>query len=173
MPSLTDRQRLELALPASLLFVLTGAPDVFMPADPALATRAASDIAALRADLRTTFMEPFGDLTPMKQQALLRRLERLNRVAKAGWHDHTALDLMLMLWCFLKDLIDREVLILWESSTMDRAMRRLMPMCEHGFGDPATRRPGERGPGSGTGRRAARPPAGRGAVSLTGAAGVA
>lgn len=137
MPSLTDRQRLELALPASLLFVLTGAPDVFMPADPALATRAASDIAALRADLRTTFMEPFGDLTPMKQQALLRRLERLNRVAKAGWHDHTALDLMLMLWCFLKDLIDREVLILWESSTMDRAMRRLMPMCEHGFGDPA------------------------------------
>lgn len=137
MPSLTDRQRLELALPASLLFVLTGAPDVFMPADPALATRAASDIAALRADLRTTFMEPFGDLTPMKQQALLRRLERLNRVAKAGWHDHTALDLMLMLWCFLKDLIDREVLILWEGSTMDRAMRRLMPMCEHGFGDPA------------------------------------
>lgn len=137
MPSLTDRQRLELALPASLLFVLTGAPDVFMPADPALATRAASDIAALRADLRTTFMEPFGDLTPMKQQVLLRRLERLNRVAKAGWHDHTALDLMLMLWCFLKDLIDREVLILWEGSTMDRAMRRLMPMCEHGFGDPA------------------------------------
>ena len=137
MPSLTDRQRLELALPASLLFVLTDAPDVFMPTDLALAARAAADIVALRADLRTTFLEPFGDLTPPKQQALLRRLERLNKVAKVGWQDHTALDLMLMLWCFLKDLIDREVLILWEGSPMDRAMRRLMPMCEHGFSDPA------------------------------------
>lgn len=137
MPSLTDRQRLELALPASLLFVLTGAPDVFIPADPALAARAASDVAALRADLLTTFMEPLADLTPPKQQALLRRLERLNKAAAAGWQDHTALDLMLILWCFLKDLVDREVLILWEGSTMDQAMRRLMPMCEHGFHDPA------------------------------------
>lgn len=137
MPSLTDRQRLELALPASLLFVLTGAADVFMPSDPALAARAAIEIDALRADLQTTYMEPLADLTPSKQQALLRRLERLNTVAKAGWQDHTALELMLMLWCFLDDLIDREVLILWEGSTMDRVMRRLMPMCEHGFRNPA------------------------------------
>jgi hypothetical protein len=49
------------------------------------------------------------------------------------WNERPALSLMLMLWCFLKDLTDREVLILWEGSAMDRATRKLMPMCEHGF----------------------------------------
>lgn len=137
MPSLTDRQRLELALPASLIYVLASGPDVFTPAGPELAAHAAADIAALRADLRTTWMEPFSDLTPIKRQAMLRRLERLNRVVVASWREHTVLHLMLVLWCFLRDLTDREVLILWEGSAMDRAMQRLMPMCEHGFTDPA------------------------------------
>ncbi|MDE4915159.1 hypothetical protein PQI07_31590 [Methylobacterium sp. 092160098-2] len=40
---------------------------------------------------------------------------------------------MLMLWCSLKDLTDRKVLILWEGSAMDQAIRELMPMCQHGF----------------------------------------
>lgn len=136
MPSLTDRQRLELALPASLLYALTSAPDVFMPASVDLATRAAADIAALRADLRTTWMEPFADLPLGKRQALFRRLNRLNNAAVAAWHKHTALHLMLVLWCFLRDLTDREILILWEGSTMDRVLQRLMPMCEHGFTEP-------------------------------------
>jgi hypothetical protein len=137
MPNLTDRQRLELALPASMIYVLTGAPDVFVPANQEMAVRAAADITMLRADLRTAFMEPFEDLTPTKRRAMFRRLERLNKVAAADWHEHTALHLLLVLWCFLRDLTDREVLILWEGSTMDRAMQRLMPMCEHGFVDPA------------------------------------
>ena len=137
MPSLTDRQRIELALPASLLYVLTSAPDVFVPASEDLATRAAIDIEALRADLRTTWMEPFADLQPTKRQALFRRLERLNKMAVATWHEQTALQLVLVLWCFLRDLTDREILILWEGSTMDRVLQRLMPMCEHGFTDPS------------------------------------
>ena len=33
----------------------------------------------------------------------------------------------------LKDLVDREVLTLWEGSAMDRAVHTLLPMCEHGF----------------------------------------
>lgn len=152
MPSLTDRQRLELALPASLLYVLTGAPEAFMPASPELAERAAADIATLRADLRTTWMEPFADLTLTKRQALFRRLERLNKIAVAAWHEHTALELMLALWCFLQDLTDREVLILWEDSAMDRAMRRLTPMCEHGFTDPKTRIAAQRQAGALLGR---------------------
>lgn len=136
MPSLTDRQRLELALPASLLYILTGAPDVFTPASPELADRVATDIATLRADLRTTWMEPFADLTPGKRQALFRRLERLTKLVVVAWPEHAVLDLMLALWCFLQDLTDREVLILWEGSSMDRAMQRLMPMYEHGFTEP-------------------------------------
>lgn len=133
MPVLTDRQRIELAIPAYLLYALTGAPDVFVPADPALAARAEAEVAELRDNLRIACLEPFADLTPAKREALLRRLERIKRQTTGDWHDRPALGLMLMLWCFLKDLTDREVLILWEGSAMDRATRKLLPMCEHGF----------------------------------------
>lgn len=134
MPVLTDRQRIELAVPSYLLYALTGAPDVFVPAEADLATRAEADIAALRKDLRIACLKPFEDLRPNKRQALLRRLERITKQMTADWGERPALSLMLMLWCFLEDLTDREVLILWENSAMDRAMRRLMPMCEYGFG---------------------------------------
>jgi hypothetical protein len=40
---------------------------------------------------------------------------------------------MLTLWYFVKDLYDREVLILWEGSAMERATSRLLPMFAHGF----------------------------------------
>jgi hypothetical protein len=138
MPLLTDRQRIELAVPAHLLYALTGAPGVFVPASPDLASKAEADIAQLRGDLRTACLEPFADLAPAKKQALLRRLERIRQKATVDWGERPALDLMLMLWCFLKDLTDREVLILWEGSAMDRAMRKLKPMCQHGFGERAS-----------------------------------
>lgn len=69
----------------------------------------------------------------LKRQTLIRRLERLKRVVTADWQDCPALSLMLTLWCFLEDLTDREVLILWEGSAMDRAASKLMPMCGHGI----------------------------------------
>ena len=133
MPALTDRQRIELAVPPYLLYALTGVPDVFVPAEADLAAKAEADIAALRRDLRIACLEPFEDLTPAKRQALLRRLERIKKQVTADWGERSALSLMLMLWCFLEDLTDREVLILWEHSAMDRAMRKLMPMCGYGF----------------------------------------
>ncbi|MFJ7440928.1 hypothetical protein ACIQW5_25115 [Methylorubrum thiocyanatum] len=133
MPALTDRERIELAIPAYLLFALTGAPSVFVPADPDLAAKAEADIAELRDNLKIACLEPFSDLVPGKRQALMRRLERLKVQVTADWHQRTALNLMLMLWSFLRDLTDREVLILWEGSAMDRAMQRLMPMCRHGL----------------------------------------
>ena len=138
MPIVTDRQRIELAIPAYLLYALTGAPEVFVPFEPALAAKAEADIAALRADLRTACLEPFADLAEGKKTALLRRLERIKKQATADWSERPALSLMLMLWCFLQDLIEREVLILWEGSAMDRAMQKLMPMCDHGFGLPTS-----------------------------------
>lgn len=134
MPILTDRQRIELAVPAYLLYALTGASNVFVPVDSDLVARAEADVAELRGNLRTASLEPFADLPPPKRQALIRRLERLKRIAAADWHERPALSLMLMLWCFLKDLTDREILILWADSAMDRAMRKLTPMCEYGFG---------------------------------------
>jgi hypothetical protein len=133
MSVLTDRQRLELALPACLMFALSKLPGIFAPADPARADQAETDIAALRENLRTAILEPFADLNPRKQQALLRRMERIAKGVIADWTDRSTLGLALMLWYFLKDLTDREVLILWEDTAMDWAMRKLLPMFAHGF----------------------------------------
>ncbi|MDP4027253.1 hypothetical protein Q8W71_32300 [Methylobacterium sp. NEAU 140] len=135
MPMLTDRQRLELALPAYLLYALTGMAGAFVPADPALAARAEADVAALRAELRTACLEPFADLVPGKRNALIRRLERVAGCVTTQWRDRPMLGLMLMLWHFVTDLTEGGVLHLWENSAMDRALRRLLPMCEHGFGE--------------------------------------
>ena len=136
MPILTDRQRIELAIPPYLFFALTGAPNVFVPATEELAAKAEQQIAELRDDLQIACFEPFEDLTPMKRRALLRRLERIKGQITAGWGDHPALDLMLMLWCFLRDLTDTGVLILWEGWVMDRAMQMLISLCKHGFTKP-------------------------------------
>lgn len=133
MSALTDRQRIELALPAYLLFALSKLPGMFAPADPALAERAEADVAALCENLRIACREPFADLVPRKQQAVLRRLDRIAKGVIAGWADRSSLSLVLTLWYFLKDLVDREVLILWQGSAMDRAVHTLLPMFEHGF----------------------------------------
>jgi len=128
MPTLTDLQRIELAIPAYLLYAIASAPDAFTPADPTLAQRAEADITELCGNLRTACLEPFADLVLGKRQALVRRLERITRRVTADWRDRSALSVVLMLWTFLKDLTDREVLVLWEGSAMDRAMRQLQPM---------------------------------------------
>ncbi|KMO18794.1 hypothetical protein [Methylobacterium indicum] len=133
MPTLSDRQRVELAIPAYLLYALTAAPGVFVPSNPDQAARAEADIATLRSDLQAALLEPFGDLTGKKQHALLRRVERIGKGVITGWGSKPALSVMLTLWYFVKDLTDREVLILWEGSAMERATSRLLPMFAHGF----------------------------------------
>lgn len=60
-------------------------------------------------------------------------MERVAKDVIADWTDRSSLSLALTLWYFLKDLTDREVLILWQGSAMDRAMRSLLPMFAHGF----------------------------------------
>ena len=135
MSALTDRQRIELALPTYLLFALSKLPGVFAPSDPNLGERAKADIASLCENLHIACLEPFADLTPRKQQAILRRLDRIGKDIIAEWVDRSSLSLVLTLWYFLKDLIDREVLILWQGSAMDQAVRALLPMFEHGFAE--------------------------------------
>jgi hypothetical protein len=133
MPTLSDRQRVELAIPAYLLYALTAGAGVFVPSDPDHAARAEADVAALRFDLHSACLEPLDDLIPRKKHALLRRIERIGKGVIANWGERPALTVMLTLWYFLKDLTDREVLILWEGSAMERATSKLLPMFEHGF----------------------------------------
>lgn len=133
MPILTDRQRIELAIPAYPLYALAAAPGTFTPADPALAAKAEADIAVLCANLRVACLEPLVDLVPKKRDAIVRRLQRVSSEVIADWRTQPALCLMVTLWYFLRDLTDREVLILWEGSAMERATRQLLPMFAYGF----------------------------------------
>lgn len=87
MPPLSDRQRIELAIPAYLILTLTGAPGMFVPADPALIRHAEARVGALRQDLRVASLEPFADLAPKKQGALIRRLERIAKTVIALWEE--------------------------------------------------------------------------------------
>jgi hypothetical protein len=79
MPTLSDRQRVEVAIPAYLLLALTTVPGVIVPTEPELASRAEADIAAMRTDLTRACIEPFNDLVGKKQHALLRRVERIGK----------------------------------------------------------------------------------------------
>ncbi|NGM37118.1 hypothetical protein G4G93_24875 [Methylobacterium sp. DB0501] len=87
----------------------------------------------MRANLKAACFEPFADLPSKKQQALLRRIDRIGKGVINGWSKRPALSIMLALWYFLKDLTDREVLILWEGSAMEQATSKLLPMFAHGF----------------------------------------
>ncbi|MBX9933239.1 MAG: hypothetical protein K2Y56_17165 [Methylobacterium sp.] len=130
MPALSDRQRVELALPAYLFLALTTAQRVFIPTDPALEEKAKADLTTLRDHLRTACLEPFDDLSARKREAMTRRVERAGKSTITGWTDRPAILVMMTLYRFLEDLIDREVLILWEGSAMAEAMRWLVPMFE-------------------------------------------
>ncbi|NGM37241.1 hypothetical protein G4G93_25525 [Methylobacterium sp. DB0501] len=87
----------------------------------------------MRANLQAACFEPLADLPAKKQNALLRRVERIGKGVINGWTKRSALSVMLTLWYFLKDLTDREVLILWEGSAMEQATSKLLPMFAHGF----------------------------------------
>lgn len=133
MTVLTDRQRIELAIPAYLLYALASMLGTFIPADPGKNEQAEAAVAELRENLRVACLEPLADLVPRKRQAVLRRLKRIAGDAMTNWSDRSKLGVMLMLWYLLKDLTDREILVLWEGSAMDRAVQVLLPMFEHGF----------------------------------------
>ncbi len=130
MAVLSDRQRVELALPGYLFLALTAAQRVFIPSDPSLEEKAKADLATLRGHLRTACLEPFDDLSEKKRQAMTRRVERAGKATIMGWTDRTAILVMMSFYRFLEDLIEREVLILWEGSAMGEAMRGLVPMFE-------------------------------------------
>ncbi|SFG79889.1 hypothetical protein [Methylobacterium gossipiicola] len=134
--ALSDRQRIELALPAYLLFVLTSAPGIFTPHDSTQMDRAEADISGLCTQLRLVSLEPFADLTPKKRDALVRRLQRIAKVEVAQWKDQSAILVMLKLRIFLDELINRQIVILWEGTPMDWAIRQLTSMSKHGFDEP-------------------------------------
>ena len=137
-PALNDRQRVEIAVPCRMAYALVAA-NCFGPdpgADPVEA-KAEMDatVARLKTLLTRACVEPLDDLAPREAAKITRRIERVATAVMADWDDQPALSLAMALYYFLRDLIDREVLILWEGSPMGEAMGLLFPMFEHGFAE--------------------------------------
>lgn len=135
-PPLNDRQRVEIAVPCRMAYALVAA-NCFGPdpdADPAeAAAEMERTVARLKTLLTQACVEPLDDLAPREAGKITRRIERVATAAMADWDDQPALSLAMALYYFLRDLIEREVLILWEGSAMGEAMGLLFPMFEHGF----------------------------------------
>ncbi|VTZ27853.1 conserved hypothetical protein [Methylocella tundrae] len=134
---LTDKARVELALPALVMFdVMTAGVDD--PASPE--AREAIDLFAQAAE------EPFADLLPPKRRSLERRAERLFEdvmrqhrqegalVAKAG-----------LVWFYaLQRIVAQDYLVLHEGSAMARGMDLIMPALQPAANEPALNRSAEK-----------------------------
>ena len=136
MPALTDRQRVEVAVPCTLVFALVtaGCFGIDPDADPVEGQAELEvKVKALRVLLERACREPIEDLTPRERGKMVRRIERVTQAAAKGWEGQPAVKIALTLYYFLRDLTEREILVLWEGSAMGEAMEMLFPMFEHGF----------------------------------------
>lgn len=122
---LTDQQRVELAIPARLVWDLAMA-GCFSDPDAEVVER-------LKALLQAACSEPMADLPRKAKAKIARRIERAIVPVLKPWQGGSAVSLGMALYHFLEDLLSREVLVLLEGSSFAEAMAILLPMMEHGF----------------------------------------
>jgi hypothetical protein len=124
---LTDTQRVEMALPARIMFnvIKSGIKDLQDP-----------DAVKLMGLLKTACFQPFEDLTTKHKHKVIRRTERIYGEAILPFQGERSDKVGLILFYFLKDLIDRELLILYEGTPFADAMEMTLPMLHHAFDIP-------------------------------------
>lgn len=134
---LTDRQRVEIAVPARLVLGLVASNCFGL--DPKAEDREAAEaeLAASRQRLRDLMiaacMDPIDDLPPREGVKVARRIERLVDRLAMDFDQQPAVKVAMALYYFIEDLLQRERLILWEGSAMGEALSILLPMFEYGF----------------------------------------
>jgi hypothetical protein len=138
-PRLSDRERIEVALPAILAGALVFA-EVFGPdPDATDAKTAQAEVAAKTKRIRTLTMagvtEPFAECRQGERNRLLRRAADLGGdcIRAMGFEDQSSVKFAMTYYYWLEDLLSREVLSLTEGSNMAEAVSMLLPMMEHGF----------------------------------------
>ncbi|CAB4122625.1 hypothetical protein UFOVP32_45 [uncultured Caudovirales phage] len=127
VPYLSDRQRVEIAIPARLVLGLA-ACNCFSEPD-------ADEVKKLKDLLLEACVQPLDGLDKKKAGQVARRIERICESCAVDFDQHSALKVGVALYYFLQDLLEREVLVLWEGSSFGEAMQLLMPMFEHGFAE--------------------------------------
>lgn len=124
-PYLSHRQRVELAIPARLVFGIVIC-DCFSDPD-------ADVVAELKRLLTDACVEPISDLSAKEASRVARRVDRISQAAAKEFDDQPAVKIAIALFYFIQDLLEREVLVLWDDSSFGKAINLLIPMFEHGF----------------------------------------
>ncbi|WP_018261344.1 hypothetical protein [Methylobacterium sp. WSM2598] len=133
---LTDRARVELAIPTHLLVSLVHS-DGFVVAsdegeDPALARQA---LGKLRAILADSLGAVVADLPKPARLKILRRSARAALEAVRSIDSQAGLKLAMVLYYFVADLIDAGHLDLAEGSPVHEALDLFVLLCREGWGE--------------------------------------
>lgn len=125
MNYLNDRQRVEIAVPARLVFGLAVCK-CFSDPDH-------DDVKRLQDLLLRACIEPLDGLQEREGKKIARRVERVVDEAAKDFDQQPAVKIAMSLFYFLEHLLATGYLELWEGSPMGEAMSLLMPMFDHGF----------------------------------------
>jgi hypothetical protein len=145
---LTDRQRVELAIPIRLLCGIA-AGSHFSCFDPktgdVVDQEGYAQLVELRELLIEASREPIADLTPPPAAKLARRIERVYRALVGDWHEEAAAArVAIAVVHFTRALVDAGVLVLHEGSAVAKAADLLIPMVEYATEEPALARAAEK-----------------------------
>lgn len=136
MPPLTDRQRIELGLPAwlwnGLVHATSWRPDPELPASEAK-DQLVKQVVRLKTLLNKACDEAVDGLDERKRRQLNRRITRVAMDCSVEIDRQNAVKISLALYYFTKALLDSGTLELWEGSAMGEAMDLLFPAYQQGF----------------------------------------
>jgi hypothetical protein len=145
---LTDRQRLELAIPIRLLCGIAAGShfSCFDPKTGEVVDQEGYDqLVELRELLIAAAQEPIADLPPAAAAKIARRIERTYRELVAEWHaEAAAARVAIAVVHFTRALVDAGVLVLHEGSAVARAGDMLISMVEYALEEPALARAAEK-----------------------------
>lgn len=125
MPYISDRQRVELAIPARLVFGLVCCNPFSDPDAP--------EVEKIKNLMMQACVEPLDGLPEKKVGQLARRIERLHDEIADMVDQASSLKVSMAFFYMLEHLIERGVLVLWEGSAFGEAITMMTPMFVHGF----------------------------------------
>ncbi|WP_262027588.1 hypothetical protein [Microvirga sp. Mcv34] len=141
--NLRDDQRVEIALPARLIFGVAVCncfgPDPEAPDQEEAKREVAERTERLVRLLQRANVEPFEDLHDKGRRKVAARIDRVAEAVAADFDQQPAVSIALSLFYFLQDLLDRGVLELNEGSSFAEAMTEIfIPAMEGGLRAAAT-----------------------------------
>lgn len=131
---ITDKMRVELALPPRMLFTLA-CTKAFVCYDDKGEVQDASGhetVQKVQKLLLAACLEPLEGLPRERGAKLARRIERVHEEVTKRFEERSAVGAGLTIVYWFQDLLEREVLVLHEGSAVAMAADILIPMLEHG-----------------------------------------